>query len=486
MSELLFRPKGYEGSVEPHLPKVQNALAKALTQAQKGLTHDTLRLDRPSLKALAAMLTEFAEDLHCEIGIWRSLERANTEFFGTPLPFQIEPRTAFPQAAISTTRLLHFLWVIYPQFIPDLLLSPDHTDLIRLGQVAAEVLQEKFANLPKDSGIKHFLQTPNGYGWEVKRKLVWLGTGSYCFRVFCQRYIAEQNAEVSDIEVIDDFLCQQCTEWAGLGAIEILASVLDLSEKRRSDLLSWAERHNALFKVLSGNAETIEVLNVISDVKYRVRLNLERNPFARGKFVIGSLVPWDGEWYWSGAQRSFDRLDAAEIEQVKQHYRMKPMLYYRYSPDDLKKAREIVRKQYEEFVASHGNDWVVYADGLLMAADWQKSVKAKFAALPEDEQKRLLEKHGSKAGSPEMNLPRDLLESKNGIGVYYNPDEGMEILPDFNDILSGLKKKGRGLTAAEEVAIWGWMKSPFLSPGFVRRVAEEHGSESIAAAFFLE
>ncbi len=104
-----FRPKGYEGSVEEHLPRVQNAIAKAITQAQKGFTYDTLRLDRPSLKALAAILTEFAEDLHCEIGIWQNLERANTEFFGTPLPFQIEPRTAFPQVAISTTRLLHFL-----------------------------------------------------------------------------------------------------------------------------------------------------------------------------------------------------------------------------------------------------------------------------------------------------------------------------------------------------------------------------------------
>jgi len=486
MSKLLFRPKGYAGSVEPHLPKVQNAIAKALTLAQKGLSHDTLRLDRPSLEALAAMLTEFAEDLHCEIGIWRSLERSNTEFFGTPLPFRFEPGTAFPQDAISPTRLQHFLWVIYPQFIPDLLLRPDHTDLVRLAQVAAEVLQEQFADLPKHSGVKHFLQAPNKYGWEVKRKLVWLGTGSYYLRAFCQRYLGEQNAEVSDIGVIDDFLCQQCTEWDGLGALEVLASVLDLSPERRADLLSWSERHNTLFKVLSGNKEMIQVLNLINDVKYRVRLNLERNAFARGTFVFGSLVPWDGEWYWSGVQKSIDRLDAAAIEQVKQHYRMQPTIYYRYSPEDLKKAREMVRKQYEEFVASHSNDWVVYPDGLMMAADWQKSAKAKIAALPENERQRFLEKHGLKAASPEMNIPRDLLESKNGIGVYFNPNEGMEIMPDFNDVLSGLKKKGRGLMAAEELAIRGWVKSQSLSPGFVRRLAKERGSESIAAAFLLE
>ena len=66
-------------------------------------------------------------------------------------------------------------------------------------------------------------------------------------------------------------------------------------------------------------------------------MNLERNPFARGQFVYGSLVPWDGQWSWSGSQRMLDQLDAAAIEQVKQHYRMQPTIYYRYSPEGLKK-----------------------------------------------------------------------------------------------------------------------------------------------------
>jgi len=485
MSTFPFRQDGHEGSVEQCLPNVHKAIVKALTQAQKSLSHDTLKLDKPHLKALAGMLVEFGADLHCDIGIWRSLERYNTEFFGTLLPFLFEPRTLFPLDAISPTRLQHFLWVLYPQLIPDLILGPHHTDLVRMSQVAAKVLQDQFADLPTDSGVKHFLGTAHKYGWDVKRKLFWLGTESFLFRIFFQRYIAEQNVGLSDVGVMDDFLCQQCTEWAGLGALEILASVLDLSPERRAELLSWSERHNAVFRVLSGNKEKMEVLNLINDVKYRVRLNLERNPFTRGEFVQGSLVPWDGEWYWSGKQQIFKQLDAAAIEQVKLHYRKQSRIYYRYSPDHLKKAREMVRRHYEEFLASHDKGWVVYPDGLMMAADWQRSTKAKIAALPEDEQKRLVEKHGVKALSPEVNIPRDLLESKNGIGVYFNPDEGREIMPDFNDVISGLKKKGGGLTEGEEVAIRGWVSSQSLSPGFIRRLAEEHGSESIATAFFL-
>ncbi|MGC8644607.1 MAG: DUF3843 family protein, partial [Isosphaeraceae bacterium] len=427
-----FRPEGYQGLVEQDLPKVQNALVKALAEAQKGLLHDSLRLDRPALKMLAAILVEFAEDLHCEIGIWQAVERSHHELFGTPLPFVVESSAAIPLEGICTARLQYFLWVLYHQFIPGILFYTDHDDLVRLTQVATQVLQEQFAALPKDSGIQHFLGTPNKHGWDVKRKLVWLGTGSYLFRLFCEQYLEEQEAGPSDIGVIDDFLCQQCTEWAGLGAIDVLAGMLALSPERRADLLSWSERHNAVFRVLSVNQEKIEVLNLVNDATYQVRLNGERNPFNRGAFIYGSLVPWDGEWYWSGEQKKFDGLDAPTIEQVKQHYRMQPTIYYRYSPEDLQKAREMVRRQYEEFVARHGKDWYVYADGLELAADWQRSAQAKIDALPEDERKRLMRRHGLKTAAPEMNLPRELLESKSGIGVYFNPDEGMEIMPDFN------------------------------------------------------
>jgi hypothetical protein len=261
--------------------------------------------------------------------------------------------------------------------------------------------------------------------------------------------------------------------------------VLDLPPERRAELLSWSERHNAVFKVLSGTEGRIEVRNVINDRTYWVRMNLERNPFPRGSFVQGSLVPWDGEWYWSGKQQSFARLDAATIARLKRDYRMRPAIYYRYSPEDLEKARELVHRQYEEFVTRHGKDWVVYPNGLAMAADWQKAAKEKIASLSPRDRERVMKKHGLKSPSPVMNLPRELLESKGGIGVYFNPEEGMEIIQDFDDLLSGLRKRGTDLTPGEAGAIRGWIVSESISPGFVRRLAEEFGDESIRAAFLL-
>jgi hypothetical protein len=87
--------------------------------------------------------------------------------------------------------------------------------------------------------------------------------------------------------------------------------------------------------------------------------------------------------------------------------------------------------------------------------------------------------------SPSFNLPPELLDAEDGIGVYFNLEEGMEIYVAFNDLLSGLAKEGKDLTPAEDEVIRGWILSNSISPGFVRRLAERFGAESIKAVFLL-
>ncbi|MFC2042304.1 hypothetical protein ACFLTV_02240 [Chloroflexota bacterium] len=73
----------------------------------------------------------------------------------------------------------------------------------------------------------------------------------------------------------------------------------------------------------------------------------------------------------------------------------------------------------------------------------------------------------------------DLLESENGIGVYYNSDEGTEIMTGFNNIISGLKKKGANLNEDEENGIRSFIWSDLVSPKFVRRMTQEYEKERV-------
>ena len=88
----------------------------------------------------------------------------------------------------------------------------------------------------------------------------------------------------------------------------------------------------------------------------------------------------------------------------------------------------------------HGNDMVVYADGRSMAADMRNQY-----FLHNESKLKAAGKSPSEHQTPEIpdftkSFPPDLIKSNNGIGVYFNPDEGQEIMRDFMDIVSGFKK----------------------------------------------
>jgi hypothetical protein len=55
----------------------------------------------------------------------------------------------------------------------------------------------------------------------------------------------------------------------------------------------------------------------------------------------------------------------------------------------------------------------------------------------------------------------------------------------FNEVVSGLKKRGQDLTEDETEAIRALIDSDAISPDFVLRLVKEYGDESIAAAFLI-
>jgi hypothetical protein len=487
MTTSSHHPPGFERPGDSHLPAAVKRLRQVLFHTQREFAYDTLRLDRQSIGELAGILVEFAEDLHNGTGIWDTYERYNTELFGTALPLVAEVNVTGSSTAFHPDRFRYFLWTLYPVFADGLELSPGHPDLRRVAQVSSACLSDVFSAIPRDSGVKAFLGSSSKYGDDVKRKLIWLGTRSFMFRTLFARFMDESGRDSSVIAKTDDFICQECTRWSGLGAIDILAGVLDISDQDRKDLRSWYERHAAFYRIESAGDEMLHAVNVINDQPYRIRINVKPNPFKPGSLVSGSLTPWRGEWYWSGSQSSWPDASKVDISEVVRSFkRHTPAIVCRYSKTYEALVRERMADLYGRMLAFQGKDLVVYPDGLSMAADWEKEFRADWDSMPEQEQKEAMEKHGLKKPGPDMKLPKQLLDEKNGVGVFLNPDEGKEIMTYFTPLMSGLKKKGNGLTEDEEGAVRGFIDSKPISPRFVRRVLEEYGDESVRSAFKLK
>lgn len=485
------RPPGFTGRGDKYLAQVAQDLRRLLDKNQRSLTYSTCRLAEHQLSQLAVLLVEFAEDVHNDIGLWRTLESFNHVCFGQPLP--LTARTALREelSGLDSRRIEHLLWGLWRSFAPEKLLSPTHTDLRQMAGKVSSFLAESFARLPHDSGVKHFLCGSSHYGWEIKRKLVWLGTKSYLFGPLFPEYV-ERHGGSRSVATTDDFICQNCSLWSGLGAIDILAGALDLPETDRATLRLWYERHAAPYRVVTrrDNAketEIIEVRNLVSGQTYRVRMNTPDCPFQAGQVVFGSLTPWRSEWYWSGEQRLLAELSlAAEADLRKHMLEKESALTYRYCAERVDMARKSVERHHGRFVEYYGNDFVLFGNGLCAAAAEQKRMEAEWQAAPPEKVQRLMKERGLTRACPPLHFPREFLECEQGIGCFFNSAEGQEYLREFNPVLAGLRKRGRGLTDNEMEGIRHLVESPAISPAFVLRMVREHGAQSIGAAYLID
>jgi DNA methylase len=142
-----------------------------------------------------------------------------------------------------------------------------------------------------------------------------------CFSPFFVREIVCQYSSPGDV-VLDPFMGGGTTivEALSLGRnaigldINSLAHFVATVKTSRATLRTWYERHNAPYNVVTivkrgAVAETMQVIDVVNDQPYCIRLEMEKCPFAAGQIVIGSLVPWRGEWYWSGGQQMWQKAE---------------------------------------------------------------------------------------------------------------------------------------------------------------------------------
>ena len=485
MDSRTHRPQRGFGRSEHSLAKLAEDLTRFLTKAQRSLTYDTLHLSGRQRETLASLLVEFAEDLSHDIGIWRSLEAYNCDFFGTPLPCVLQPGEVMDADPLNPKRIQFLLWTLYAELEPGLILAPNHQDLKRLALWIAEFLSARLARLRYDSAVKTFLTTPNRYGWDVKRKLVWLGQHSYLFRLPCAHYVSDHGG-TADIPTLDDFLCQETTHWSGLGTIDILAATLDITDNQRRDLLSWYERHMAYFRVVSLREPFMEIINLLNEQPYTIHVGEIGDTFRVDDVVFGSLVPWDGVWYWSGVQQKYEHVTDEVIQQIKRDFPLQAsQVVYRYCAQSVERARDIVHKHYQQFLDYYGTDLVAYPDGKTMAEDLQKFHQYQFSSAPKEEVEAFLKRHHLSAPSPQVNWSPDLLACEDGIGVFFNPEEGQEMMMSFDEVRRGFQKHGRDLREEESEMIRQFLYADAISPQFVRKLVQDYGDASIAAAFLI-
>ena len=155
------RPGGITEKSDLYLADLARDLKKILAKGQHKFARHTLRMTRWELDEIAGSCVGFADDLHTDIGIWKSLENYNREYFDTPLPLILRPNQPIKNEKLNEDRTRHLLLGLFHEIPPGFILSPTHPDLLLLSKTITDFLPDRFADMPKESGIKKFLEQPN-------------------------------------------------------------------------------------------------------------------------------------------------------------------------------------------------------------------------------------------------------------------------------------------------------------------------------------
>jgi len=159
---------------------------------------------------------------------------------------------------------------------------------------------------------------------------------------------------------------------------------------------------------------------------------------------------------------------------------------YRYDKNLLELARNRLEEMYNEFVRQLGDDMVEFSDGLNYLAYLQGKERKKYEELSPEEFEEMKDKHNLKDKSPNFNIPDEVVNCENGIMVFFNKEEGQELLIDFNNFKKALEKQGQNLTDEDIDYMHALIEDNSLSPSFVRKIMAKYGNRSVMKAYHVD
>ena len=464
------------------MPQWNRQLARDCARALRKPVKPAINAHDTNWRVFAGLAVDFAVDCAQGAPLWAGYENWNRRHFGHPLPIT----EGDPGTGLSDTRLRHFVWRALTAIDDDILPSPDHPDVLTLTDVTAAFFAKK-QPLPVISRLLDFQHAPHPQIFDVKRKMVSLGMSSYFFRDCYHSYIEKLVKKENLIGVTDDFLFQAHTSWSGMRVVDLAAEALDLPAARREDLLAGGQRHFAPYRVDAIEKGGMRVKNLVTDAIYDIDLDMPP-PFRRGDVVFGGLVPWDGRWQWSGAQRMIGSGASGEKAGLEIKETMKTTaskILCRYWP----KYREQVMRLSNELLSEHlayngGRDLMIYPNPQAMEDDVNKFHGERYD--------RLVAAKKAKGGEgaeipprPTMAFPGDLRSSNEEIALFINRSEGLELLKCYGWLRRALEKKGVGLSDDEREAACGFIQSTAVSPAFVHRVLQDFPADAFKVVFGL-
>ncbi|MBW2000493.1 MAG: hypothetical protein JRJ29_21365 [Deltaproteobacteria bacterium] len=257
-----------------------------------------------------------------------------------------------------------------------------------------------------------------------------------------------------------------------------------MSDDVRRLVLGWGSPIEGLFEVTGRKNNAFLMKNLINEREYYVFPTASMTNFdlKAGDFLSARIVPAKGFHIFSGSA-NIVKSDGSEAQRAKIYetaidIQMRyPAQAFKDNEEKLKKSRESVRRQYEDFVDCFGSD-EVFGTGREILNEYQRffdylvfQKKEPETGLP------FATAYERKAGRPyrpiTVGLPEAVLNSQD-VGMLCDPVEGLSFLIQYRHFIDVFQHPERHIGKEEtRELVLGYLESDSISDVPFRRVAKK-------------
>ncbi|RLB95672.1 MAG: hypothetical protein DRH90_25310 [Deltaproteobacteria bacterium] len=248
----------------------------------------------------------------------------------------------------------------------------------------------------------------------------------------------------------------------------------------------WKQVIEGLFEIKDRIENGYFVKNLINERAYKVYPTNVSEPLIelhKGDFFIGRIVPARGVHIFSGAFTPIplDGNDRVRNEMYQMAARMQtenPARALADNPEKLKKSREAVQRQYNDFINYFGKD-EVFGTGKEIRQNYQDFFDYQIFELQDPDTgltkaEEFEKMTGKSYKPPKPKLPHKLLRNKD-VAMLCDPVDSLTLLEEYGLFLKIFTDpdKHLGTSYAEDV-VMGYLESDTISDVPFRRVAKRY------------
>ena len=406
-------------------------------------------IDKEEIDILSCFLVSYFEDIISGTNIWNTFTALHQKYYSKKLPFYITDE--YFEGEINTQDIAFLIWYFLNTVQNEKFISPFNDFITNLALKVMAVLDEEYEYAPENEVLKTFYTLPETESdfYKVRSFIDNILFKTWLFYPDTALILAEQENEMMEEnddenlmhylqETRDSLIHSKHTRLLSLKGKEWAANILGENHPLSADLLNMSQRIRGFFLYKGQDETDINIEHIASGKKFK----LTKKSFDHSHLLISvdtimyiGIVKWQNEWWFSGVyfQNEFN----ADLI-LNEKNSMESRMQVNFLDHKKKETKELLQQQLEAFLTFNKGSQIAFIPSVKIE-EFIKNYTEYFNTTlnlsdAELEAGRKRAREDGLFGDKDKSKIDYTENAETGL-VFFNPESGVEIALNFNEML---------------------------------------------------